>query len=63
VPEREVSNAAPDPPAAIHAVPRHIWVLLGVMVFLWSVNFVVSKIALREFPPLLAGALRLLPAR
>jgi drug/metabolite transporter (DMT)-like permease len=28
------------------------------MVILWSVNFVVSKIALREFPPLLAGALR-----
>jgi drug/metabolite transporter (DMT)-like permease len=35
-----------------------VWVLLGVMVFFWAVNFVVAKIALREFPPLLAGALR-----
>jgi drug/metabolite transporter (DMT)-like permease len=47
-----------EKPAVSHAAPRHVWVLLGVMVFLWAVNFVVAKIALREFPPLLAGALR-----
>jgi drug/metabolite transporter (DMT)-like permease len=28
------------------------------MVLLWSINFVVAKVVLREFPPLLAGALR-----
>ena len=32
--------------------------LLALMVFVWSVNFVVAKIALREFPPLMLGALR-----
>ncbi len=29
------------------------------MVLLWSANFIVGKIALREFPPLLLGALRI----
>ena len=38
--------------------PRRIWVLLGLMILLWSFNFVVAKYALREFPPLLLGALR-----
>jgi drug/metabolite transporter (DMT)-like permease len=38
--------------------PAHVWALLGLMVTLWSVNFVVAKIALRDFPPLMAGALR-----
>src|SRR5258708_20625853 len=28
------------------------------MVFLWSLNFVIGKIALREFPPLLLAAIR-----
>ena len=28
------------------------------MVFFWSLNFVIVKIALREFPPLLLTALR-----
>jgi drug/metabolite transporter (DMT)-like permease len=28
------------------------------MVFVWSINFVVAKYALREFPPLVLGALR-----
>jgi drug/metabolite transporter (DMT)-like permease len=32
--------------------------LLGAMVFFWSLNFVVGKWALREFPPLLLGGLR-----
>lgn len=40
------------------ATPRHIWALLGVMVFLWSINFVFAKYALREFPPVLLGSLR-----
>lgn len=38
--------------------PRRIWALLGLMIFLWSFNFIVAKYALREFPPLLLGALR-----
>jgi drug/metabolite transporter (DMT)-like permease len=29
------------------------------MVVLWSANFIVAKVALREFPPLLLGALRI----
>lgn len=40
------------------ATPRRVWALLGLMVLLWSLNFVVAKFALREFPPLLLGALR-----
>jgi len=38
--------------------PAHVWVLLGLMVFLWSVNFIVAKRVLQEFHPVLAGALR-----
>lgn len=40
------------------ATPRRVWALLGLMVFLWSINFVVAKYALRDFPLLLLGALR-----
>jgi drug/metabolite transporter (DMT)-like permease len=29
------------------------------MVLLWSVNFIIAKVALREFPPFLLGALRI----
>lgn len=32
--------------------------LLGFMVFVWSVNFVIAKHALKEFSPLMLGALR-----
>jgi len=35
-----------------------LYSLLSLMVFLWSLNFVIGKIALREFPPLLLAALR-----
>jgi len=35
-----------------------LYSLLGLMVFFWSLNFVIVKIALREFPPLLLTALR-----
>ena len=40
--------------------PSHgkLYALIVVMVFLWSANFIVAKYALREFPPLLAGGLR-----
>ena len=38
--------------------PRRVYALLAVMVLVWSVNFVVAKVTLREFPPLLLGALR-----
>ena len=40
------------------ATPRRVWALLGLMIFLWSFNFVVAKYALREFPPVLLGVLR-----
>ncbi len=38
--------------------PRRVYALLGFMVFVWSINFIVAKTALKEFPPLLLGALR-----
>jgi drug/metabolite transporter (DMT)-like permease len=39
-----------------HAI---LYVMIAVMVFLWSANFIVGKIALREFPPALLCGLRL----
>ena len=38
--------------------PARLYSLVGVMILLWALNFIVAKIALREFPPLLAGSLR-----
>jgi len=35
-----------------------LYSLLGLMVFFWSLNFVIAKAALREFPPLLLSCLR-----
>ena len=35
-----------------------LYALLSLMVFFWSLNFVIGKIALREFPALLLAALR-----
>jgi drug/metabolite transporter (DMT)-like permease len=45
-------------PPVVRQTPPHVWPLVGLMLFLWSINFVVAKVVLREFPPLLAGALR-----
>jgi drug/metabolite transporter (DMT)-like permease len=36
-----------------------LYTLISLMVVLWSANFIVAKVALREFPPLLLGALRI----
>jgi len=36
-----------------------LYSLIGLMVLFWSANFIVGKVALREFPPLLLGALRI----
>ena len=36
-----------------------LYALIWLMVLLWSANFIVGKVALREFPPLLLGALRI----
>lgn len=44
--------AARRPPAA------KLYSLIALMVFLWALNFIIGKIALREFPALLAGAMR-----
>jgi drug/metabolite transporter (DMT)-like permease len=32
---------------------------MSVMILLWSANFIIGKVALREFPPVLLGALRI----
>ena len=39
-------------------LPPYVVALIGLMVFLWSANFIVAKYALREFSPVMAGALR-----
>lgn len=39
--------------------PVTFYTLLGLMVVLWSLNFIVGKVVLRELPPLLAGGLRI----
>ncbi|MEZ5352703.1 MAG: DMT family transporter [Bryobacteraceae bacterium] len=38
--------------------PASVYFLLAFMVFVWSINFIVAKHALREFPSLLLGTLR-----
>ncbi len=37
---------------------RRLYALLALMTLVWSVNFVVAKTALNQFPPLMLGALR-----
>ena len=39
--------------------PLALYSLISLMVLLWSANFIIGKVALREFPPLLLGALRI----
>ena len=39
--------------------PRSLFILIPLMTLLWASNFIVGKIALREFPPMLAGCLRI----
>jgi drug/metabolite transporter (DMT)-like permease len=36
-----------------------LYILIAAMVFFWSANYIVGKIALREFPPLLLAGLRI----
>lgn len=43
----------------MNARPRLLPGLLGLMVVLWSLNFIIGKLVLRELPPLLASGLRL----
>lgn len=43
-------------PGASHAL---LYGLMAAMVFFWSANYSIGKMALREFPPLLAAGLRL----
>jgi drug/metabolite transporter (DMT)-like permease len=40
--------------------PGRLYSLVGLMTFFWSANFLIGKIALREFPGPLAAALRIL---
>lgn len=35
-----------------------LYALISLMVFFWSLNFIIAKIALREFPPLLLSCIR-----
>jgi drug/metabolite transporter (DMT)-like permease len=44
--------------APVSTVSRRIYVLIVLMVLLWSANFVVAKVALREMKPLELSALR-----
>jgi drug/metabolite transporter (DMT)-like permease len=39
--------------------PFALYTLISLMLLLWSANFIIGKVALREFPPLLLGALRI----
>ena len=39
--------------------PLTLYTLMSLMILLWSANFIIGKVALREFPPLLLGALRI----
>lgn len=39
--------------------PFILYSLISLMVLLWSANFIVGKVALREFPPFLLSALRI----
>lgn len=39
--------------------PVVLYTLISLMVLLWSANFIIGKVALREFPPFLLGALRI----
>jgi drug/metabolite transporter (DMT)-like permease len=43
-------------PEASHAL---LYGLIAAMVLFWSANYTIGKVALREFPPLLAGGLRI----
>ena len=54
--------AEPQPPAASGHGSWRLYLLLVVMVTLWSLNFLVVKVVLREFTPILAGGLRFLVA-
>ena len=36
-----------------------LYTLISLMMLLWSANFIIGKVALREFPPVLLGALRI----
>jgi drug/metabolite transporter (DMT)-like permease len=39
--------------------PFVLYTLISLMLLLWSANFIIGKVALREFPPFLLGALRI----
>ena len=45
-----------------HPRPTRLYILIGLMQLFWSANFLVGKIALREFPALLVAGLRVLIA-
>ncbi len=48
--------------ARVHPRPMQLYALVGLMQLLWSANFLIGKIALREFPPVLLAALRVVLA-
>lgn len=48
----EGGSSSSHPPVA------RIYALLTLMVFFWAINFVIARIALREFPSLLAASIR-----
>lgn len=56
----DVADARDESNAIAGSAPSHtrIYSLLSFMIFLWSLNYVIGKIALREFPPYLLATLR-----
>lgn len=51
-----------DDPAEVNESRRALYGLLSLMTVLWSVNYVVAKVALRHFPPLLFTSMRTVAA-
>ena len=58
--DRQPGPAEPDRSNAPSLLdqPRVIYAMVCFMTFLWGINFVMAKIALRFFPPLLVGPIR-----
>lgn len=49
---------SPGPAAPPRPPSWKLFSLIGLMAMFWSLNFIIGKVALREFPALLAGCLR-----
>jgi drug/metabolite transporter (DMT)-like permease len=57
-PEEGQEEQLPEPSGRRRPSDALLYTLIGFMVSFWSLNFIVGKVALREFPPLLLSGLR-----